>query len=1147
MWQWIIYLVLLSVVAGGGFLLGAGLLNRKPAVPVTSITTLSASTSPHSNSGGYQPSLSLQPARKNSSTQQQQPPPQPQPQQQQQQSPPPPKRSPPANVHVDDKTPRAMAPSGTHSRSASDAALPAASTVHNVIVVAKHLPIKLTQSDGGEWNVEWEDSRSFLSNLRFLASPTTTIHWVGLAQPALGPDQLPRYLALCAQHHCYPVILPAPLYDSYLNGFCKAILWPMLHYVMPSPADNFGESWPDVWAAYEEANRLIAAQVQQLIATANDPHTSIWIHNYHLFLLPAYLRRSHPYTRIGLFIHTPFPTSDMFRALPARTPLLESIMSCDLLGFHTFDYARHFLSCSKRVLDLDFETLPGGALGIKYNGRFVSLLISHVGIASQHIKQVSQSSAVAARVNELRAQFGGRKLLIGVDDLDMVKGPLLKIQAIERFLSKYREQADKVVFVEIMLLSKNYNETLAMRDDMLSEIQRVRDKYGQSVIHVIQPHEYVPVTEQVAWYRASHVAVVSTFWDGLNLMPYEWTASQDSSDPGALIISEFMGCSRSLNGVLRVNPWSLETVADAIQQALTMSIEERKANHQRRHNYVMNHTVERWATGFLDHLDRASSLGAQLHLITPTLGPSSRLLFLRTDFHPLDEAGLLASYRRCARRVIFLDYDGTLIASDQKKGPNTKQLGHPPPSILRLLTRLCDDENNCVFLLSGRTRATLIEWFGSVTELGLAAEKGLFLRWPRRLEESCRITRGESSRLQEEKDDEMDEEREVDNSRDRQQKPAPPFLRSRSLLSPHASPNASPIPTAANVADDSWEHMVSLEDVSWKAAALDIIRQYTEATDGSWIEDKEYAIMWHYDQADAEYGKLQATDLHKYLLKALNNPAVDVVKYEYSSCIEVKPHGVSKGNAATAICEALLNDREKERMVLYGDRGGLFHRAMTAPVMGQQPVHIPEPPFRLDSKRKGKGASPADGVFFMAVGDDRSDEDMFVALQDQTWIEGKARMARRLKEIGGLRRGNQVIEEKEPLKPKKLVVLSTTPTQAEVTARTAGTAGSVGGEDDVRREVSGDVWTVCVGVKPSSAHYYLEDEKAVVKVLQRLVLSDDSSSGGSRAGSRKGSRAGSRASSDGEEEGEEDKDGEEGLRQRRGKHGHTRSLTFEPK
>jgi len=915
----------------------------------------------------------------------------------------------------------------------------------------------------------------------------------------------------------------------------------MLHYVMPSPADNFGETWPAMWSAYEEANRIIAAQVQQLIATTADPHTSIWIHNYHLFLLPAYLRRSHPYTRIGLFIHTPFPTSDMFRALPARTPLLESIMSSDLLGFHTFDYARHFLSCSKRVLDLDFETLPGGALGIKYNGRFVSLLISHVGIASQLIKQVSQSTAVAARVSELRAQFGGRKVLIGVDDLDMVKGPLLKIQAIERFLSKYREQADKVVFVEIMLLSKNYNETLAMRDDMLSEIQRVRDKYGQSVIHVIQPHEYVPVEEQVAWYRASHVAVVSTFWDGLNLMPYEWTASQDSSDPGALIISEFMGCSRSLNGVLRVNPWSLETVADAIQQALTMSIEERKANHQRRHNYVMNHTVERWATGFLEHLDRASSLGAQLHLITPTIGPSSRLLFLRTDFHHLDESALLVSYRRCAKRVIFLDYDGTLIASDQKKGPNTKQLGHPPPSILRLLTRLCEDDNNCVFLMSGRTRATLMEWFGSVTELGLAAEKGLFLRWPRRLEDSCRITRGESSRLQEEREDEAEDE--PINTK-QQQKQAPPFMRSRSLLTPNASPTSSPRPSTT-MADDSWEHMVSLDDVSWKAAALDIIRQYTESTDGSWIEDKEYAIMWHYDQADAEYGKLQATDLHKYLLKALNNPAVDVVKYEYSSCIEVKPHGVSKGNAATAICEALLNDREKERLVLYGDRGGgLFHRAITAPVMGQQPIHIPEPPFRVDSKRKIKGGSPADGVFFMAVGDDRSDEDMFVALQEQTWLEGRARMARRLKEIGGLRRGNQsVMEEKEPSKPKKLAPLATTPTADGAASGAKGSVG--GGEEGVRAEVAGDVWTVCVGVKPSSAHYYLEDEKAVVKVLQRLVASDDGSGqrGGSRVGSRKGSRASSRASSDGEDE-EEDK---EGLRQRKNRHGHSRSLTFEPK
>lgn len=582
-----------------------------------------------------------------------------------------------------------------------------------------------------------------------------------------------------------------------------------------------------------------------------------------------------------------------------------------------------------------------------------------------------------------------------------------------------------------------------------------------------------------------------------------------------------------------------------------MSIEERKANHQRRHNYVMNHTVERWANGFLEHLDRASSLGAQLHLITPTIGPSSRLLFLRTDFHHLDEERLLSSYRRCARRVIFLDYDGTLIASDQKKGPNTKQLGHPPPSIIRLLTRLCDDENNCVFLMSGRTRATLMEWFGSVSELGLAAEKGLFLRWPRRLEESCRITRGESSRLQEDKEDESDEERENSTTPSsgslkdskKQQKPSPPFIRSRSLLSPEHSPNTSPKFPTTSLTDDSWEHMVSLEDVSWKAAALDIIRQYTEATDGSWIEDKEYAIMWHYDQADAEYGKLQATDLHKYLLKALNNPAVDVVKYEYSSCIEVKPHGVSKGNAATAICEALLNDREKERMVLYGDRG-LFHRALTAPVIGQQSVHIPEPPFRLDKQRKGnKNSSPADGIFFLAVGDDRSDEDMFVALQDQTWIEGRARLARRHKEVGGLRRSNQVLpEEKEPAKPKRLAL---TPTGHEMGGMGGGGGSGSGGGGD-GGEAGGDVWTVCVGVKPSSAHYYLENEMSVVKVLQRLVSNDDGSShSSSKSGSRKGSRSSSRATSD--VEGEESGSDREGLRQRKSKGltGHNRSLTFE--
>ena len=1052
-------LVVLLVTVVVGFSLGTGRFTRQlNPRPTSLLSTLTTDPTTH------QPSLSLQPAPK--------PPP----------APPAPSPSPPP--HSTSTSPPPSEPQSPSSLLLSHATKPPSSppTTRNLLVVAKHLPIKVTppapSSPSAEWVVEWDDSRSFLSNLRCLASPSVTIHWVGLAQtafisPTVDPALTARYTALCAERNCHPVFLTPQLHDTYLNGFCKAILWPILHFVMPSPTDNFGESWPSVWSAYQEANEAVAAEVMRLMRGEND---SVWVHNYHLFLVPSFIRRLHPYAKVGLFIHTPFPTSDIFRALPTRSLLLESIMSCDLLGFHTFDYARHFLSCSKRVLDLDFETLPGGALGIKYSGRFVSLLISHVGIASQVIRAVSKSERTQKRVQEIRDMFRGRRMLIGVEDLDAVKGPLLKVQAIDRFLSKYHDLVDKVVFVELLLLSKNYSDTLGIQRDIQSEIARVRTKFGPSVIHVIQPTEYLPLEELIAWYRASHVAVVSTFWDGLNLMPYEYTASQDMADPGALIISEFMGCSRSLNGVLRVNPWSLEGVADAIQQALTMTLQQRIADHARRSHYVMGHTVERWANGFLDHLDRASALGAQLHFVVQGVGSSSRLVGLRSDFHHLEEERLLRSYRRCQKRIILLDYDGTLIASEQKKGPTKVHSSAPPASVLRLLHRLCEDENNCVFLMSGRTRATLMEWFGPLTELGLAAEKGLFLRWPKRLEKSCRMTWGESSKMREEEEEE--------DAEDGKSTAQPPFVRSQSLQvsgSRDSSPSLSSTAAVRSALDDAWEHMVSLHDVSWKAAALDIIRSYTEQTDGSWIEDKEFAIMWHYEQADVEYGKMQATDLHKYLTKLLANPSVDVVKYEHSSILEVKPHGVSKGNAATAICEALLCDREKERLLLYGERQNSFHRAITAPVVSlQSEKPLPPPPFRQ------AGVDASEGVMFLAIGDDRSDEDMFVAVQAQQWKEAKARVTR-LAEQAGLRRGTTATavsaEEKEQARTRRLTTAAVSSPKSASPQPDPLTAE---GEDD------SDVFTVCVGMKPSAAHYYLEDDQQVVKVLH-TVAADRSS------------------------------------------------------
>ena len=580
--------------------------------------------------------------------------------------------------------------------------------------------------------MKWDDQRSWLSNLRCLTNKdgsinstnpaaaaatatvddekTTELTWIGLSPleqaNSFSADEKKEYEDALRTQSCVPVYLNSDLANIYINSFCKQVMWPLLHYMTPTVANqSIGKRWEEMWGAYQAANQAYA---DVILAQMKNPTDVIWIHNFYLFALPGLIRQRRPRATIGLFIHTPFPSSDVFRALPSRKEILQSMMDADLLGFHTFDYARHFLSCIKRVLDLDFETLPGGVLGIKYNGRFVSILISHVGIQSKVLRELAESTTVRQRVDKLRSRYPGRKILVGVDEIDMVKGPLLKLQAIDRFFVNYPQYKDKVVILEMLIPSKNMdNEGMkTIHDNLIHMIHDIQKKHGKEVIQVLEPatNQGVNLLELVTLYNAAEVALVSTFWDGLNLAPFEFTASQNSSTPGALIISEFMGCSRALNGVIRVNPWSLEIVSEAIHTALEMSLEERQANHARRFNYVMHHTVESWANGFLDNLMRATKLGAELNYVAVGTGGETRLMGLRQNFVHLSSQKLTTTYQQSELRIILTDLDGTLL-TPSKSSRNTP----PPPGVIKLLKFLSEDPRNVVFVMSGRPRCILTE------------------------------------------------------------------------------------------------------------------------------------------------------------------------------------------------------------------------------------------------------------------------------------------------------------------------------------------------------------------------------------------------------------------------------------------------------
>lgn len=255
----------------------------------------------------------------------------------------------------------------------------------------------------------------------------------------------------------------------------------------------------------------------------------------------------------------------------------------------------------------------------------------------------------------------------------------------------------------------------------------------------------------------------------------------------------------------------------------------------------MYHTVERWATNFLDQLNHATKLGSQLNYVQ--VGSTSHkqkrsILGLKTDFLHLPTQLLINTYSSASLRVIMLDYDGTLVPADKATVSSADDSG-PPVGVVKLLKLLSDHPNNVVFLMSGRTRAQLSKWFGHLPNLGLAAEKGCHLRWPKRIAALCRFdAKREKDQLSVAESHEEEDENEDDDTESE----------SESDLDIDGSSNDF-------VDDNDWESIIPLDDLSWKSTALEIIRAYTEQTDGSYIELKEFAITWHYERADVEYGR----------------------------------------------------------------------------------------------------------------------------------------------------------------------------------------------------------------------------------------------------------------------------------------------------
>ncbi|KAI4314292.1 hypothetical protein L6164_027215 [Bauhinia variegata] len=691
------------------------------------------------------------------------------------------------------------------------------------IIVANMLPLQAKKdTETGKWCFSLDEDSILLQLKDGFSSDIEFIYVGSLKVEIDASEQEEVAQRLLENFNCVPTFLPHDIQKKFYLGFCKQQLWPLFHYMLPMCPDYGARFDRVLWQAYVSANKIFSDKRYNRV-------------------------------KLGFFLHSPFPSSEIYRTLPTRDEILRGLLNSDLIGFHTFDYARHFLSCCSRMLGLDYES-KRGHIGLDYFGRTVFIKILPVGIHMGRLESVLNLPSTSIKMKEIQEEFKGRKVIVGIDDMDIFKGISLKLLAVEQLLQQNQDLHGKVVLVQIVNPARGSGKDVqeAKKETYLIA-QRINDTYGshhyQPVILIDRP---VPRFEKSAYYAVAECCIVNAVRDGMNLVPYKYIVCRQGTPKldealgrkseythtSMLVVSEFIGCSPSLSGAIRVNPWDVDAVADALNSALTMCDSEKQLRHEKHYRYVSSHDVAYWARSFMQDLERACKDHYTKRCWGIGLGLGFRVVSLSPGFRKLSIDHIVSAYKRTNRRAIFLDYDGTIV-------PQSSIVKAPSPEVISVLNTLCNDPKNTVFIVSGRGRDPLSDWFDSCKMLGLAAEHGYFLRWSR---------------------------------------------------------------------DSEWESSHLSADLEWIKIVEPVMRLYTEATDGSNIEVKESALVWHHQDADPDFGSCQAKELLDHLESVLSNEPAVVNRGKH--IVEAKPQGISKGLVAENVLLTMVNDGNPPDLII---------------------------------------------------------------------------------------------------------------------------------------------------------------------------------------------------------------------------------------
>lgn len=565
--------------------------------------------------------------------------------------------------------------------------------MQRIIIVSNRLPVKLIENEEGD--MEYIPSEGGLAT--GLGSIYREGNNIWLGWPGMEVTEKPRQVKITKElekHSLHPVFLTQEEIYNYYEGFSNETLWPVFHYMT-----TYAVYQKDWWECYKSVNQKFCDEVLKVA----QPGDIVWVHDYQLLLLPKMIRDAIPDITIGFFQHIPFPSYELFRLIPWRTEILEGMLGSDLLGFHTFDDAQHFVHNARSLLPVNSSSNI-----ITVDHRQVVVDTFPMGIDSKKYEDSTKDPVVIEEVKQLNEAFKDVKFILSIDRLDYSKGIIQRLLAFEQLLQDNSEYLEKIVLYMIVVPSRDnvpqYKELREEIDKIVGNINaRFRTVSWSPIIYFYRAFPFETIS---ALYSTADICLVTPMRDGMNLVCKEYVASRVNND-GVLILSEMAGASKELIDALIVNPNNIDAIVDAIHTAIEMPAEEQKKRISSMRQIIHKFNISHWVKIFMDRLKEVKEM--QASLLARGVGDSTR-------------DHIRSLYMKSGKRIILLDYDGTLVGFQKDI-----EKARPDDELWNILKDLTSSPDNTVVIISGRNHGFLEKWFGNLP-INFIAEHGAWMK-----------------------------------------------------------------------------------------------------------------------------------------------------------------------------------------------------------------------------------------------------------------------------------------------------------------------------------------------------------------------------------------------------------------------------------